>query len=205
MEEGGRILPVPVILQELPLSCEFAGMRMFSAALLGQAPDEKALIDCMPRDPNPYLGFRGNPAGYNRYEDGTINWDNYGSYAPAVAETLNRCVLQPAGSRFRAVAIKGVTHEEITQSLRDGYPVIVWVTKRQPVETTVVDTPQGPVQLAFGEHVWVVVGYYEDGTFAVHDPYPQKDGLQTFRVRTFPNWDLFDQMAVFAQFGQADQ
>jgi uncharacterized protein YvpB len=174
-------------------------MRMVSAGLLGKAPSEKALLDCMPRDPNPYLGFRGNPAGYNRFEDRSINWENYGVYAPAVAEALNRCVLQPAGSRFRATAIKGVTHEEIAQSVLDGYPVIVWVTKREQVETKVVDTLQGPVELVLGEHVWVVVGYYEDSTFEVHDPYPQKDGRQTFRVSSFPNWDLFDHMAVFVQ------
>ncbi|MBM4429337.1 MAG: hypothetical protein FJ026_03190 [Chloroflexi bacterium] len=201
---AGHLLPVPVILQELPLSCEFASMRMVSAALLGDAPSEEELLDCMPRDPNPYLGFRGNPAGYNRHEDGSTNWDNYGVYAPAVAETLNRCVLLPAGSRLRAVAIKGVTYEEIVQSLLDGYPVIVWVSKREQVETKIVDTPQGPVQLASGEHVWVVVGYYEDDTFAIHDPYPDRNGQQTLRVPSFPNWELFDHMAVFVQFGSAD-
>jgi len=160
-------------------------------------PSEEELLDCMPRDPNPYLGFRGDPAGRNRHSDGSIDWDNYGAYAPAVAETLNRCVLGPGGEAFEAVAISGASYEQVAQAILDGYPVIVWITKRGQPPTTHVDTSQGHVQLVFGEHVWVVVGYHEDGMFDAHDPYPQKDGNQTFHCYTFPNWDLFDQMAVF--------
>jgi uncharacterized protein YvpB len=194
---AGHVLSVPVILQELPLSCEAAGMRMVVAGMLGDAPSEAALLACMPRNPNPYLGFRGDPAARNRYQDGSINWDNYGMYAPAVAEMLNQCVLEPAGARFEAVAVKGAGYEEVARAVVDGYPVIVWVARGSPPETTIVDTPTGQAPLVFGEHVWVVVGYYEDGTFEVHDPYPQKNGEQILRVRSFLNWELFDQMAVF--------
>jgi len=192
-----RTLAVPVFLQELPLSCEFAGIRMVSAALLGASPDEEELVACMPRNPNPYLGFRGDPAGYSRLEDGTINWDNYGAYAPAVAESLNNCVLLPAGGEYEAQAHRDVTYQQVADSVLDGYPVIVWVTKRGEPARFVADTPDGPVPLIFGEHVWVVAGYHLDGTFEVHDPYPQKNGEQTLRVHSFPNWDLFDRMAVF--------
>jgi uncharacterized protein YvpB len=73
----------------------------------------------------------------------------------------------------------------------------VWVAKGSDPKTITVDTPEGEVLLVFGEHVWVVVGFYEDGTFEVNDPYPQKNESQTLRVRSFPNWELFDQMAVF--------
>jgi uncharacterized protein YvpB len=172
-------------------------MRMVLAGVLGDAPSEGDLLACMPRNPNPYLGFRGDPAARNRHDDGSINWDNYGIYAPAVAETLNRCALKPAGAKFEAVAVKGVSYEEVTQAVLDGYPVIVWVAKGSDPKTITVDTPEGEVLLVFGEHVWVVVGFYEDGTFEVNDPYPQKNESQTLRVRSFPNWELFDQMAVF--------
>lgn len=194
---SARVLPVPVILQQLPLSCEFAAMRMVLAALLGKAPSEEELIGCMPRAPNPNLGFRGDPAGYNRFPDGAINWDNYGAYAEAVAWTLNHCALEPAGGEFKASATRGTTYDEIAEAVLGGHPVIVWVTKRQRVETTLVGTSQGPVQLVMGEHVWVVVGYHADGTFDVHDPYPQADQVQTLHARTFPNWEMFDRMAVF--------
>ena len=193
-----RVLSVPVILQELPLSCETAAMRMVLAGILGTAPDEQELLACLPRNPNPYLGFRGDPAGYNHYADGSINWDNYGVYAPALAETLNRCALGETG-RFQAVAQTNVTYQQVAEAVLDGYPVIVWVAKRSGVEVTTVDTEQGPVQLVFGEHVWVVVGYHEDGTFEIHDPYPQKNGSQTLLVSSFPNWKLFDGMAVFVR------
>ena len=192
-----RVLPVPVILQELPLSCEFAAMRMVLAAILGKAPSEQELIACTPRDPNPNLGFRGDPAGYNRFPDGTINWDNYGAYADAVAQALNRCALEPAGGQFRALASRGTSYDKVAQAVLGGQPVIVWVTKRQRVETSRVGTSQGPVQLVMGEHVWVVVGYHADGTFDVHDPYPQASQVQTLHARTFPNWEMFDRMAVF--------
>jgi len=192
-----RVLSVPVILQELPLSCEFAGMRMVLFAVLGTAPSEEELLDCMPRNPNPYLGFRGDPAGYNVLADGSINWENYGAYAPVVAETLNKCVFEPSGEQFRAVAVSNASYQQVADAVLDGYPVIVWVAKRKKAITTDIDTPHGSVPLIFGEHVWVVVGYHEDGTFDVHDPYPQKSGVQTFRVSSFPSWDLFDRMAVF--------
>jgi uncharacterized protein YvpB len=188
---------VPIIVQELPLSCEAAGIRMMSAGALGDAPSERDLLACMPRNPNPYLGFRGDPAGRNRYADGSINWDNYGTYAPTAAETLNRCIFEPAGSKLEAVAVKGAGYEEVARAVLDGYPVLVWVAKGANPATITVDTPDGQVPLVFGEHVWVVVGYHGDGTFDIHDPYPQKNGSQTLRVSSFPNWELFDQMAVF--------
>ncbi len=194
-----RVLSVPVILQELPLSCEFAGMRMVSLAVLGKAPDEEELISCMPRDPNPNVGFRGDPAGYNRFSDGSLNWENYGAYAPAVAAALNECVLEPAGAEFEAVALRSVDYEHVAEAVLDGYPVIVWVAKREQAETITVRAGEETVRLVFGEHVWVVVGYHEDGTFEVHDPYPQRDERQTFQVRSFPNWDLLERMAVFIQ------
>jgi uncharacterized protein YvpB len=194
---SGRVLSVPVIQQELPLSCEIAGMRMMSAGVLGNAPLEEQLLSCLVYDPNPYLGFRGDPAGFNRTADGSINWDNYGVYAPAVAETLNRCVLEPAQAPFRAVAATGVSYKQVERAILDGYPVLVWVAKQDQAVSHTVLTNQGPVSLVFGEHVWVVVGYHEDGTFEVHDPYPQKSGQQTFRVSSFLNWDRFDRMAVF--------
>lgn len=194
---SSRVLPVPLILQELPLSCEIAGMRMVIAALSNHVPSEQELLSCMPRNPNPYLGFRGDPAGRNRYPDGRINWENYGAYAPAVAETLNQCVLEPAGGKFEAIAMKGTSYKEVADAILEGYPVIVWVSKRQEIIETTIDTPEGPVRLVFGEHVWVVIGYHEDGTFEVHDPYPQQNGKQTLRVQSFPNWELFDRMAVF--------
>jgi LPXTG-site transpeptidase (sortase) family protein len=194
---ASRLLSIPVILQELPLSCECAGMRMMLAAVLDDIPSEAELLECLPRDPNPYLGFRGNPGGYNRHADGSINWDNYGVYAPSVADTLNSCVLDSAGSDWEAVAVNGATYEDVANAVLDGYPVLVWVAKGDPPQTTTVDTPNGPAELVFGEHVWVVVGVHEDGTFEAHDPYPRPNGAQTYRVHLFPSWDLFEQMAVF--------
>jgi sortase A len=174
-------------------------MRMVLAAVLDTVPSEPELLACMPKDANPYLGFRGDAAGYNRHPDGSINWENYGAYAPVVAETLNMCAFESAGGNLEAIPVKGTTYEQVTDAVLDGYPVIVWVAKRERPETTSIDTPEGPVQLVFGEHVWVVVGVHDDGTFEVNDPYPQSNGRQTFRVRSFPNWDLFDHMAVFAR------
>ena len=194
---AGRVLSVPVILQELPLSCETAGMRMVSAGVLGDTPTEEDLLACLPRNSNPYLGFRGDPAARSRNGDGSINWDNYGVYAPAVAETLNQCIFGTAAAGLEAVAVKGASYEDVARAVLDGYPVIVWVARGTNPETATIETPEGEVLLVFGEHVWVVMGYHEDGTFDVNDPYPQKNGTQTLHVRSFPNWELFDQMAVF--------
>ena len=172
-------------------------MRMVSAASLGTVPSEEQLLDCMPRNDNPNLGFRGDPAARSRFQDGSINWNNYGAYAPAVANALNQCVFGPAGGKFEAVASNNVNYEQVAEAVLDGYPVIVWVARRGQPSTTLIDTAEGSVRLVHGEHVWVVIGCHEDGTFDAHDPYPQKDGDQTFHARSFPNWGLFDHMAVF--------
>jgi len=194
-----RLLDVPLFLQELPLSCEAAGMRMILAGILGIAPAESELLACMPKDENPYFGFRGDPAGYSKYADGSINWNNYGMYAPAVAETLNDCALDKPIRRFRARATLGTSYDDVAAAVLAGNPVMVWVTKQGEPVTTTVSTPSGDVLLAYGEHVWVVVGVRDNGTFDVHDPYPQKNGTQTFNVIKFPNWELFDHMAVFVE------
>ena len=174
-------------------------MRMVLAGILGAAPPETELLACMPRDENPYRGFRGNPAGYSKHADGSINWDNYGMYAPAVADTLNDCALGKPIRRFRARAALQVSYDDVADAVLQGNPVIVWVTKQGEAARTTVSTPSGDVLLVYGEHVWVVMGVHEDGTFDVHDPYPQKSGVQTLNVSRFPNWDLFDQMAVFVE------
>lgn len=196
---ASRVLAVPLFLQELPLSCEAAGMRMILAGILGVAPAESELLACMPRDENPYRGFRGDPAGYSKFADGSINWNNYGIYAPAVADTLNKCVLAKPVPRFRARAALGVSYDDVAAAVLAGNPVMVWVTKQGEPVTTTVSTPSGDVLLTYGEHVWVVMGVHEDGTFDVHDPYPQKNGTQTLNVTRFPNWNLFDYMAVFVE------
>lgn len=172
---------------------------MMLGGVLGVAPAESDLLACMKKNENPYLGFRGNPAGYSKYADGSINWNNYGMYAPAVAETLNNCALDEPISRFRARAALGVGYDEVAAAVLGGHPVMVWVTKQGEAARTTINTESGDVLLVYGEHVWVVVGVREDGTFDVHDPYPQKSGVQTLNVTTFPNWDLFDHMAVFVE------
>lgn len=172
---------------------------MILGGILGTAPAESELLSCMPRDENPYFGFRGDPAGYSKHADGSINWDNYGMYAPAVAETLNNCALDKPIRQFRARAALGTSYQDVAAAVLDGNPVMVWVTKQGQAARTTVTTKSGDVLLVFGEHVWVVVGVHEDGTFDVHDPYPQKSGTQTLSVASFPNWDLFDHMAVFVE------
>jgi len=117
---------------------------------------------------------------------------------------LNNCVFQGSGGEFSAQSVRGVSYHQVAQAVINGYPVIVWVAKRETAETRTVGTPQDPVQLVSGEHVWVVVGYHEDGTFDVHDPYPRENGDQVLRVHSFPNWELFERMAVFVKPRQPD-
>lgn len=190
-----RVLDVPLIPQERPLSCEFAAMRMVLATLLGRAPTEDEVMSCVPRDANPHFGFRGDPGGRNRNADGSINWENYGVYAPAVASALNACFLGPNG-KFEAIAATGVTYSEVADSILHGYPVIVWVATGQP-ETVGLHTPEGEITLVAGEHVWVVYGYHANNTFDVLDPYPVKSGRRLLARQAFPNWRLFENMAVF--------
>jgi uncharacterized protein YvpB len=157
------ILDVPILKQEHSLSCESSAAAM-AANFQGVAVSEQDILLSLPYHENPYEGFRGNIDGPH---GGT---DDYGVYAAPVQQAL-------AAKGLQVELLQGGT-DAIRAHIRQGKPVIVWITYEMqvqvPVQVTLTDG-QTVTMVPF-EHTVVVVGYNRDGLW-VNDPYA---GTQDF-------------------------
>lgn len=173
-------LDVPRQRQSHNLSCESSAASM-AAQYLGFDLGESQVMAALPRNENPFLGFRGNVDGP------TGGIQDYGVYAGPVMSVLNDMGLQ-------ATAIEGAV-EGIQAALARGNPVIAWVTYNclpsAPVETIIGGQT---VSLVPNQHVVVITGYNAEGVWA-NDPW---DGLEDFY--TYAELDrgmsYFDYMAI---------
>ncbi len=174
---------VPALAQEQNLSCEAAAMRMVLAGR-GLVLAEETIVERMPHNPNPHLGFRGQVDGELHQED----MADYGTYAEVVAQVL-ASFGAPAEVRY------GMSDAELQAAVRGGSAVIVWMTRRP--EPRII--AGAGYELVEGEHVQVVVGLGSDGRFLVHDPWgarPDSGRPGTVLVPEIQQWDLFERMAV---------
>jgi len=145
------------------LTCESAAASM--VANFYRIPlSEEEIIEALPRDDNPNLGFRGRLDGV----PGGLT--NYGVYAEPIREVL-------IANGLEVTYIENGL-EGIERALDRRHPVIAWVTYRlrrqQPVEITLNSGQK--VKMVNYEHTVVVTGYNQEG-FWVNDPF---DGQEYF-------------------------
>lgn len=167
-----RILDVPLHRQEHALSCEAAALQM-AMGILGTQVSEDQLLADLARDPTPRTVLAngtvlwGDPdIGFVGRWDGVYARDGYGVYDGPIADLA------------RAYGFEGTTHghgldpAELYESLRAGFPSIVWV----PYDLTVRGrgtwtTPAGArVDYVTTEHAVVLAGIDADGV-QYADPY----------------------------------
>jgi hypothetical protein len=140
----------------------------------------------IPRNPNPNLGFRGNPDGHQ----GTALVD-YGVYANPV---------------HRALLLFGFDSDVITygndamikQYIARGWPVVVWITYAlQDATPRLAESNGVQFVLVPHEHAVLAVGF-DSGSLWVNDPWTAK---QThYRWRDFNRaWGYFGDMALAVQ------
>jgi len=156
-------LDVPRYKQAHSLTCESAAASM--VANFYRIPlSEEEIIEALPRDDNPNLGFRGRLDGV----PGGLT--NYGVYAEPIREVL-------IANGLEVTYIENGL-EGIERALDRRHPVIAWVTYRlrrqQPVEITLNSGQK--VKMVNYEHTVVVTGYNQEG-FWVNDPF---DGQEYF-------------------------
>jgi uncharacterized protein YvpB len=177
----GESLPTEVRLtvarqqQSHNLSCEASAASMV-AQYHGLNVSEADVLQALPLNSNPHLGFRGNVDGP------TGDTQDYGVYAGPVMEILNHLGLH-------AWLVEGGL-EGIKAAIARGNPVIAWVTydclPSTPVETEIDGRT---VKLVPNQHVVVVTGYSAQGVWA-NDPW---DGQEDF----YPFEDLGRAMDYF--------
>lgn len=160
-------LDVPRYKQAHSLTCESSAASM--VANFYRIPlSEEEIIEALPRDDNPNLGFRGRLDGV----PGGLT--DYGVYAEPIREIL---VANGLEATYVEDGLDG-----IKRALNREHPVIAWVTYRlrveQPVEIT-LSTGQ-EVRLVNYVHTVVVTGHNQEG-FWVNDPF---DGREYFYKST---------------------
>ena len=160
-------LDVPRYKQAHSLTCESSAASMV-ANFYGVRLSEEEIIEALPRDENPNLGFRGGLDGVS----GGLT--DYGVYAAPIREVL-------MANGLEAAHVEGGL-EGIKRALDRRHPVIAWVTYRLRVQEPVVITLSTgqEVKMVNYEHTVVVTGYNQEG-FWVNDPY---DGQEYFHKST---------------------
>ena len=150
-------LDVPHYKQAHSLTCESSAASMV-ANFYGVRLSEEEIIEALPRDTNPNLGFRGRLDGV----PGGLT--DYGVYAEPIREVLIANGLETTYVEGGLAGIK--------RALDRRHPVIAWITYRlrlqEPVEIT-LSTGQ-KVKMVNYEHTVVVTGYNQEG-FWVNDPF----------------------------------
>jgi uncharacterized protein YvpB len=154
-------LDVPRYKQAHSLTCEASAASMV-ANFYGVPLSEEGIIEALPRDRNPNLGFRG------RLDSTPGGLTNYGVHAEPIKEIL-------AANGLEATYVENGL-EGIEEALYKGHPVIAWVTYelrvQEPVEIT-LSTGQ-KVKMVNYEHTVVVTGYNQEG-FWINDSYDGKE------------------------------
>ena len=174
------ILDAPVLRQKRSLSCESSAAAM-AAQFFGLNVEEEAILGALPLHDNPNLGFRGNVDGsYGGIVD-------YGVYAEPIRQVLLQMGLE-------AQVLVGSTNE-IRAYIRQGRPVIVWITYNLQIgwPTRVTTSDGQTVTLVPYEHAVLVTGYNRDGLW-VNDPY---SGVQSF----YPEQDFLRSFAYLGNMG----
>jgi hypothetical protein len=109
----------PTLKQERSLTCESSAASMGTRG----AVSEDQIMAALPRNPNPNLGFRGNPNG----RQGTSLVD-YGVYAAPVHAALGKF-------GYNSNVLSYANDGAIKSSIDRGWPVVVWVTYQlQPAQ-----------------------------------------------------------------------
>jgi uncharacterized protein YvpB len=179
---GALLQGYPQLYQQHSLSCEAAAASMATAGWV----TEQQILNQMPRNANPYLGFRGNVDGGQSLADGLAS---YGIYAPPLAKELQifgyfAQVISGSGAPLLLRQSIGVLQR----------PVIVWITHGLGNYGSVTDSVAGQTFTLFnGEHARLAIGYDAYGIHTL-DPIdgPQYDSWAVF---TAP-WSRFNYMGI---------
>jgi uncharacterized protein YvpB len=156
------------------------------ATFFGADFPEKNFLATMPYSDDPDKGFVGSIHG----PGGLIPPGDYGIYAGPIADELNSYSVP-------AVAMKGMSFDQLQQQIAAGKPVVVWIiygmTVATPLEYTAASDGNTTI-VAYNEHVVVVIGY-SPSTVTVAD-----DGeAYIYSIQRFMNsWSVLGYMSVIA-------
>lgn len=178
-EDGDMVIDevfieVPTIMQlpELPNGCEITSLTSVLNYKGYNAEKTKMADVYLPKEPfyrkdnklfgaNPYIAYAGNPR------------ENHGffSYAPPIVKAANDFLANFEGDE-NPIDISGSTKEEIINYLKQGIPVVIWVTLdlSKPINTYswhLSDTGE-EVNMPINLHCVVLNGYVGDNVHVMN-------------------------------------
>lgn len=184
---------VPFFRQQHALSCETASLRSALAGI-GIRKTEEELWRALPKDPTPQhwlvpgriivwgdpnIGFVGN-------RDGRMPQTGYGVFAGPVSRAANVFA--------SSTVVRLDDPRVIDNALRQGHPIIAWITTGDRPSVTKWTAPDGKtvIHAPLYEHTVVIIGYRGRGDFI--------EGLYVIDPLTgmeYQTWDTFHFRASF--------
>lgn len=179
---SGYLAGFPLLRQQHPLTCEASAASMGTRGRVG----EDQLMAVIPRNPNPNLGFRGQPDGT---QDRALT--EYGVYANPLHAALQRF-------GYSSDVITYGSDAQIRSYINRGWPVVAWITYALVREKPRLGAANG-VQfiLVPREHAVLIVGY-NNGAVIANDPWTQKRVWYNWRAFN-RSWGYFGNMALAMQ------
>lgn len=169
----------PALKQQHSLTCESSAASMGTRGVVS----ESQIMTILPRNPNPNLGFRGNPNG----QQGTSLVD-YGVYAAPIHAALLKL-------GYNSDTLLYADESAIKSYVNRGWPVVVWVTYAlQKAQPRLAQQNGEQFVLVPHEHALLVVGY-DARTIIANDPWT--GGVVRYYWREFKRaWGYFGNMGL---------
>lgn len=144
--------------QKYSLSCEVAAVNM-ALAHYNMQTSEDTLLSILSRNPNPDLGFRGEP------NSGTESFDQYGAHAPAIKSLIEN---YPRPGVFKGHLLNST--DEMRRTLAQNELVIAWIPAGlRSAQIKTISFGDDNVNLVSQEHAVLVHGYDQNGVY-LYDP-----------------------------------
>jgi len=169
----------PALRQQHSLTCEASATSMATRAHVR----ESQIMSFLPRNPNPNLGFRGNPDG----TQGTRLVD-YGVYAGPVQKVLLHY-------GYKSDSLMYGDFPQIISYINRGWPVVAWVTYAlQRARPRFAWWSGSQFFLVPHEHTVLITGY-DSSSVVVNDPWD--GGVYRYKWQSFNRaWGYFGRMAL---------
>ncbi|NLV73299.1 MAG: hypothetical protein GXY52_01240 [Chloroflexi bacterium] len=181
--------------QKYYLSCEAAVIRIALAPLGIHLTEDRILSEIPFSDDDPEQGMViGDIDGYTHFDNGEINWGNYGAHAPVLAKMFKWYLVEYGMDDLVSVEIQALDDWELRDLIRtdpDVVGVVIWVARGPDGGLP----PTNEIGQVLGEHVqWVAPVLDEEGRLLVFDVWPWPN--QPFHYETTLNRQLFQNRTV---------
>ncbi|MGP1587074.1 MAG: L,D-transpeptidase [Treponemataceae bacterium] len=159
--------------QKYKLSCEIALIRAVASLCGITSCTEDSILDFIPKGTNPQTSFVMEDINAGRKnEDGSINWNNYGTHSPVVVSAIQTLLKQNGKAETFSVREEKLTDERLFELIKTDtkfFGAIVWLEGHP--ERWGKNPKINERGMVAGEHVrFVLPVLTKDDKFLLYDP-----------------------------------